>query len=465
MRDKKYQIARYAFYDKKAIEDYFEKMASKGWLIEKINSYFWQFRRIEPQNLNILITYSRNRSELSLGMINEQQSFRKIVRDGTWKLLTCWEQMQVFCGDTKDVNCIELDPVKQVETIWCAMKEKYIPVHLILLLITAFLTIFNIYEMVSDTVNFLSTPYLLVTFSIWLIVLLIEIDVVRKCFRWYRKSKLAAQNGIFVSIGTNYCIISVLILTGILVLISVLQLSGQIRIVSIVCLLVVLGIVLLGHIVRHHLRERGVSSSINNVVTILVTLLLTLILLTSVSFYIIHCGINNDRKPIGNYEKNGLTFDIYNDPMPLHLEDMMEIGDSQWSRERSIHKQTFLLSQAQYRQRYIQGGPEGLGDLEYTVVDIKLPILYDAVKQSMLNKRQDNEQGKHIFINHYEPVDVTIWNAVEAYQFKTRDGFLNIYLVCWENRIIEINFAWEPTTKEITVAVEKLKSDISKENK
>ena len=48
----KRQIIRYAFYDQLALQSHFEKMAQKGWLIEKVNSVFFQFRRITPQKLH-----------------------------------------------------------------------------------------------------------------------------------------------------------------------------------------------------------------------------------------------------------------------------------------------------------------------------------------------------------------------------------------------------------------------------
>ena len=41
MRDTKRQIVRCAFYDQTTMQKQFEKMASEGWLIDKISAYFW----------------------------------------------------------------------------------------------------------------------------------------------------------------------------------------------------------------------------------------------------------------------------------------------------------------------------------------------------------------------------------------------------------------------------------------
>ena len=38
---------------------------------------------------------------------------------------------------------------------------------------------------------------------------------------------------------------------------------------------------------------------------------------------------------------------------------------------------------------------------------------------------------------------------------------MNTYLVCWENRIVEIQFYWEPTQEQIQIAAAQLKPSAS----
>lgn len=90
-------------------------------------------------------------------------------------------------------------------------------------------------------------------------------------------------------------------------------------------------------------------------------------------------------------------------------------------------------------------------------MDVKIPFLYDTVKDAMLNERQDEVHGDVIFIDHYEPIDAAIWEASAAYQLHWSDSILDTYLICWENRIVEIKFYWTPTPEQIEVVVEKLK--------
>ena len=68
----------------------------------------------------------------------------------------------------------------------------------------------------------------------------------------------------------------------------------------------------------------------------------------------------------------------------------------------------------------------------------------------------DKGLGGIVFTDHYEPADPAPWGAQEAYQVYFSDSFLNTYLVCWEERIVEIKFYWEPTPEQIRLAAEKL---------
>lgn len=457
MKDKKRQIVRYAFYDQTAMQSHFEKMASEGWLIENINSYFWQYRPIEPQKLHISVTYFPDASEFDPAPSDKQQMMEDFAARDGWKLLARWGQMQVFCNDAEEPTPIETDPATQVETIYRAMKKNLIPGHVMILLLSVYQLAFNGYRVFSEMIDFLSTPYLLASLPVWLLILLAEINELVTCFRWYRKAKPAAENGIFLPVKTNHFITFTLLLSCAFVLISTIQLPGEIRFVSFAWVAVIIGIILISHLVKRWLKKAGASRGTNYTLTILVTILLTIVFLIGMIFYILRYGLDDGREPVGSYEINGWLFDIYDDEMPLYVEDLMEIGDSEWSRECNKHNETVLLSKAEYRQRHVQGGPDSLSDLEYTIVDVKIPGLYDTVKQSMLNERQDEVHGDFVFTDHYEPVDAAFWDAEEAYQLHWSGSILNTYLICWENRIVEIKFYWEPTPEQIAIVVEKLK--------
>ena len=97
-------------------------------------------------------------------------------------------------------------------------------------------------------------------------------------------------------------------------------------------------------------------------------------------------------------------------------------------------------------------------DLSYTLTIIKVPALYDLCKESALNKRSDTgvEDG-FVLVDHYEKIDAAPWLAIEAYQRHWSESVLNEYLLCYEDRIIEIDFFnWEPTEEQMKIVAEKL---------
>ena len=457
MKDTKRQIVRCAFYDQTVMQKQFEKMASQGWLIEKITAYFWTYRRIKPTTLHITVTYFPSASEFDPHPSEKQQMMEEFAARDGWKLLTRWGQIQVFCNEAEDPTPIETDPVIQVNTIWRAMKKNLIPSHLMILALCLYQLIFNGYRLFTEMVDFLSTPYLLSSIPLWVLLLLAEINELVACFRWHRKAKPASENGIFLPVKTNRFITFALILSCLVVLFNTLQLPSGFRIFSLVLMAVIIGIILIANLIKQRLKRAGASKGTNYTVTILLIIVLTFAFLGILTTYIIRNGLDDGRTPVDSYDRNGWTFEIYDEPIPLYVEDLMEIGDSTWSRERGKHNETLLISRSEYRQDHVKGGPEGLKDLSYTVVDIKHPFLYDTIKQAMLNERRDEVYSDGVFIDHYEPIDAALWEANAAYQLHWSDSIMDTYLVCWENRIVEIKFYWNPTPEQIEIVVEKLK--------
>ena len=458
INDKKRQFVRYAFYDQTAMQKHFEKMAAGGWLIEKISAYFWTYRKIEPTDLHITVTYFPNASEFDPGPSDKQQMMEEFAAKDGWKLLTRWGQIQVFCNENADPTPIETDPVAQVNNIYRAMKKNLIPSHLMGLALVIYYLIFNGYRYSTDLVEFLSTPYLLASIPVFLLLLFAELNELFTCFRWYRKAKRAAENGIFIPVKTKHVISITLFLSVFIIILATLQLPSSLQTFSLVWAAVIIGIIVIGRLAKSWLKSAGAPKGANYTITILLVLFLTFVFLGVMTVYIVRNGLDNDRTPVDSYVQHGWTFEIYDEPMPLYVEDLMEIGDSTWSRERNRHNETFLLARSEYRQNHVQGGPAGLKDLQYTIVDIKQSFLYDTIKQAMLKERQDEITEDYVFINHYEPVDPQIGDASAAYQLHWSDSILNTWLICWDDRIVEIQFYWEPTVEQIKIAAEKLKN-------
>ena len=75
----------FAFYDDQGIARHLERMARKGWLIERINNYFWTYRKIEPQRLRFAVTYFPEASDFNPGPTENQQTFQEYCESAGWR--------------------------------------------------------------------------------------------------------------------------------------------------------------------------------------------------------------------------------------------------------------------------------------------------------------------------------------------------------------------------------------------
>ena len=57
MRQTKYVVTQFTFYDRTGIQRMLEKQARKGWLLESIHPFAWKYRRIEPKKLHFAVIH------------------------------------------------------------------------------------------------------------------------------------------------------------------------------------------------------------------------------------------------------------------------------------------------------------------------------------------------------------------------------------------------------------------------
>ncbi len=453
MKDIKYRFEQFAFYDHDAIKERLEAMALQGWLIEKPGNFIWRYRRIEPKKLHVAVTYFPNASEFDPGPTEGQQMMEQFAKKDGWKIAARWGQMQIFYNEAEEPTPIETDAVTQVETIHRAMRKNMLPTHFILLALCIYQLCFSVVDFIYDSVDFLSAPASLYMVPSWILILIPIIIEICFYFSWYKKAKtIAEERDEFLSIKRNHAGSYILLLLSLLIIIIAFVSSG-ITFAAMLIWIVVMGVIIFTvNMLKNRMKRKGVSRNLNRFMSIGITFILTLIFIYGVVFIIIRYGTNYGRTPVGTYEHYGTTLKIYDDPLPLEIEDIMDI-DGQWSKE-ARGNETIFVSDMRYNQRSIFIEENEGPDLSYRIIDVKVPFLYDFCKESLLNEYQDEVYDDYIFYNSYFTVDASDWNAGEVYQLRWSDSILNTYLVCWENRIVEIKFYWEPTKEQIAKVAE-----------
>ena len=196
--------------------------------------------------------------------------------------------------------------------------------------------------------------------------------------------------------------------------------------------------------VTNALRGLGASRRVNRAVSIGICVVITLAGMSALVAGVISLsrrGLLNQSAPVDTYTVYGMTREVYADPIPLRAEDLTGAAeDDRYSTEARIQASP-LLTQADYSQDLRLDCEEELPDLSYTVVDVKLPLLYDLCRDYLLEqyvRRSPDvpeEYMDHAVLQDWAPDGVTA-----LYRHYTGAEPRNRYVFCWEGRLAEVRY-------------------------
>ena len=156
-------------------------------------------------------------------------------------------------------------------------------------------------------------------------------------------------------------------------------------------------------------------------------------------------------QPVETYAYKGMTWEVYDDPIPLRIEDLADTNYSQWSTEARVNS-SFLLTHGTYSQRPRMDALDQ-PDLDYELVTVKVPFLYDLCRRDFISwVERDNDQLPREYWDEYRLIDAPAWGAEEVYQRYHSGEPVNQFLVCWPDRMAEIRFDWDWTVTEDMMA-------------
>lgn len=466
MKAIKRRFEQYLFYDYTGIEAHLERMAMKGWQINKITPFYWEYGRIEPQKLTYTVTYFSEASEFNPFPTENQQTFQEYCKDAGWKLVAEWAQMQIFCTERENSIPIETEESVKLKAIHRSMKKNFLPSSVLMLLLSMFQIIFQINTIADDPVYFLSNVTSFFTAVIWNILAIYMLINLIGYAVWYRRSEKAiSMGGSCIESNKGYKKVSYFtwILLGITIIMSVITLSSQhFGWVGILGLVNVTLLITLVHTIKNVLKRAKASRDVNITVTIVSCVILSFVLTGAMTWGIfrgINAGWFSNHKPVDTYTTtmpNGSThsWDVYHDQLPLKVEDLQDVDYAHYSYEWTA-RESVLLGHFVARQ---DSFPDGYNapELRYEIVEVKLSALFDICLKDYLEMYNYDweipEEEKRYFLQTEDPV----WQADKAYQLFVQNEALDEYILCWGNRIVYINFDESPTVEQITIAVEKL---------
>ena len=168
-------------------------------------------------------------------------------------------------------------------------------------------------------------------------------------------------------------------------------------------------------------------------------------------------GWLEDHPPVETYTAHGMTWSVYADPIPLRVEDLVDIDYDGWSTEADVEWSP-LAAHGEYRQDARLGDGD-LPELRYEIVTVKLPFLYGLCKRDFIQwVERDNDQLPMEYWEEYRTVTAAPWGAEEVFQRYSGAEPVNQFLLCWPDRMAEVKLPWDwrLTADQMAVIGEKL---------
>lgn len=465
MKNTKRCFVLFSFYDRTGIENYLEKQAQEGWMLDKISPLGWHFKRIEPKKIHFSVVYFAKASAFDPEPSEAQLTFQDFCEHTGWNLATSNVQMQIFYNEDENPTPIETDATLEVAAIHASVKKSILPSYFLLMGVGLLQAILFLLRFIADPISILISNANLFTSITWFLTLFVSVTETLGYYRWYKRAKYAAKrDGSFVETkGHPYakCIILFLLVLP-LVCLPLFFGDRRLTIIAVSTIVIVLGLTagILG--ISQWMKRMKISATWNRNITIILSLVVPSICSVALIIFVVAMVLTSpsDKVPMETYEYKGQTFHVYQDTLPLTIEDLAEVEYDGYSYEQTASNSSIFIEQESATQRP-RWDALSQPRLDYSVTRIKAPFLYNLCKQALLDDFAHN-YGRPIpedpMWEEHISIDAAPWGANEAYQLKL-DGEMQMrFLLCYDNCIVEIDFKqdWELTPELKKIVAQKL---------
>lgn len=454
MRDRKWDFIPFSFYDTTGMARHLEKRAEQGWLVERMTNLGWHYRRTEPRRLRFTVTYYLRASAFDPEPTEGERTFHDFCAQTGWQLAASSGQMQVFYNEDPDPVPIHTEPALELAQVG-RMARRALPLQIFLLILGLWWGAAWVWSLLYSPIDLLSSAYNLATGPIWL-VLALWCGADLACYlSWRRRAKKAALLGEFVPTkGCHKLLLAMLVVTVLsLVYIFIADRKPGFRLVLILILAGYALLFVAVNGVKNFLKARKASRALNRGVTLTVDVVLAFVLMGGIMGGLVW-GITTGR--ISSMEE-------LIDP-PLSVEELTGVEDDRYITRRQAES-TFLITERNFYQHifYDQLQPgERFATLDYTIVDVHLPFLYDWCVEELLHDRDDwtaeTEDGEEVRLYAYVAADPAPWGAERAWRrWRAVENVpTGDWLLCWPGRIVVLEPGFELTQAQMALAGEKL---------
>ena len=437
-------------YDQQAMETLLERQAAQGWLLTQMGNWVWTFAEIPPQPLQFAVTYFSKATEYDPLPTDEQQDKEALCAQSGWHLAARRHDMQIFYTANADALPLETDPVARVESLYRAMVRLTIRPRLMTLVLCLFWMGKYWLDFRQDAIRFLSDGFDVLSLPVWLLLLVACMVEPFACLVWHRRAGRAAEeSGLFLPPRIPTRVSWVFVAMAIVLLCLAAFGSPLPPQWYLAWLLICVAAIGGGTLLRKRLQRQDTPAGLNKAATsflVLAVYVVGVVVLLAVSLGS-RLG-QADHVVAGSYEQNCGTYDFYNDPLPLTVEDLTE-SDAVYSRKATTYASP-LLRRSLYDQSPVVPQYAGAPTVWYTIYDTDFAFVQDMVVRQLLEEHQDEvyEDGTALQ-NSYSAIDPAPYGVQSAYQLQRSSlGPVPTYLLCWPGRVVELQFAYLVPSEE-----------------
>ena len=456
MKDVKRRLETFSLFDRAGIERHLVKMAEKGWMLDKIG-FLWTYRRTEPRKPAFSVCYFPQATVFDPEPTEEQQTFYDFCEHTGWTLAAASAWFQVFYNERPHPVPIETDPVTAVDAVHRVAKKDFLWARIIELVLMLLYGLLMSGALNRDPIRTLANGGLLWAGAGLLGLFAVGVTDLCGYLFWYVRARRKAARGEFLpASGHSRLRRVVAAVSAAALLLAVLAAGSTLDTVTLG--LHVVGIfagTLLVYGLRELLKRQKEPAESNRVITLTASILLAFVIAGTATYLSMKGSRYNwFGDGCGTYEHGGYTYVDHQDDLPVTVEDLTDATNDGYTREREVMA-SFLLTRYEMRQwpRYDVEDYAEMAQLDYTIVEVKIPALYEFCKKAALGEGNNGQ-------SRYEPVDPAPWGGLEAYRWIFQNGREGSFLLFYPDRIVEFGFypggTWEPTPAQMALVGERL---------
>ena len=398
-------------YEYKALENYLEEMALKGWKLKNMRGYLLKFKRIEPKKIKYSVDIMDKISFFDGKNSESALEYREYCKAAGWEFVCEREKIQIYCSESDlSNNPIHTDEEEKFNCIFKA-SLKHVLSSLIMILSVVYIQYITIFR--SYNVNFLANDIQIFLLFILSIFIIHGVIGVVNFVIWGVKGKVALKKGDVVSYNCFKAMKVRLVLNNISILLMLsliiyMGTSGEAYMLKLL-VLILLAIGLLSIIMNFISRSNCKDKKTLNIIVYVVFTIIIFIGINVLVFSEVFSKINSSDTKIEE-ENYPIVLNDFNDK---------SINDE----GKHIDEEKGILASTLY----------------YSVKGERIDLSYDLFESDykwtveyVVNKKMDWLKKFNI---KYIKKETNLPSEIQVYKKEDR----NTYLMFSDNKIIEIN--------------------------